>query len=73
MSTAHPLDRIWRIESLLAQLYAAFAPIDDEENEGYFDGIAEFIDRDDDDEDEDDADDYLNKDEEEDLDDDDLG
>ncbi|MDP6602026.1 MAG: hypothetical protein QGG74_02600 [Phycisphaerales bacterium] len=77
MSTTHPLGSTnglasW-FEHLLAHLDTALPPIDDEENEGYFDGTAEYIDRDDDEED-DDADTYLDiEDEEDDEDEDDLG
>ncbi|MDP6479412.1 MAG: hypothetical protein QGI75_05150 [Phycisphaerales bacterium] len=67
MSTTHPPGSVfgpaaWN-ENLLAQFCATLAPIDDEENENYFDGTAEYIDRDDDDEDKDDVDDYLEDDE----------
>jgi hypothetical protein len=80
MSTAHPLGPTiglasW-LEHLLAQFHAALLPIDDEENEGYFDGTAEYIERDDDEEDDedDDADNYLaTEDDNDDEDEDDLG
>ena len=59
---------------LHATLHAAFWPIDDEENESYFDGTSEYTDRDNDDETNDDADDYLdNESDDTEEDDDDLG
>lgn len=60
--------------SLHATLHAVFSPIDDEENESYFDGTSEYTDRDSDDETNDDADDYLdNEGDDTEEDDDDLG
>jgi len=59
MFSAYPTDsilghRVW-IDRLPAHLRGALVPIDDEENEGYFDGTDEYIDRDDEENEDDEA------------------
>lgn len=65
ISTDHTLE-LW-LRAIYAVLHAACMPIDDEENEGYFDGTSEYTDRDSDDEDEDDADKVIVDKDEDDL------
>ena len=65
ISAAYTLE-LWP-RAIFASLHAAFMPIDDEENEGYFDGTSEYTDRDSDDEDEDDVDKALVDKDEDDL------
>lgn len=77
MTTALPIGDTSRLEFWLGSIHttlrAAFCPVDDEENERYFDGASEYTNRDTDEEDTDDADDYLSDEDDTEEDDDDLG